>query len=55
MRTFVAVYNNLAGYTVVHAESQEEAVKMFRDHPHFAIFAGDALEIMEVSPIPDRH
>ena len=47
------VRNNLAGYTVVKAESQEEAAKMFLNHPHFTIFPGDGVEIMEVLPIPE--
>jgi len=47
--------NNLAAYTIVKADSQEEAAKMFRDHPHFTIFPGDGVEIMEVLPIPERH
>jgi len=46
--------NNLAGYVVVRAESQEAAAKLFLDHPHFTIFPGDGVEIMEVLPIPDR-
>ena len=48
------IRNNLAGYTVVRAESQEAAAKMFLNHPHFTIFPGDAVEIMEVLPIPER-
>jgi len=48
------IRNNLAGYTVVEAESQEAAAKMFLDHPHFTIFPGDGVEIMEVLPIPER-
>src|SRR5258708_4663358 len=46
--------NNLAAYTVVRAESQDAAAKMFLDHPHFTIFPGDGVEIMEVLPIPQR-
>ena len=46
--------NNLAAYTVVEAESQEAAAKMFVGHPHFAIFPGDGVEIMECLPIPER-
>ena len=46
--------NNLAGYTVVEAESQEAAAKLFLDHPHFTIVPGDGVEIMEVLPIPER-
>ena len=28
--------------------------KLFENHPHFAIFPGDSIEIMESLPIPDR-
>ena len=48
------IRNNLAGYTVVRAESHEAAAKLFLNHPHFTIFPGDGVEIMEVLPIPDR-
>jgi hypothetical protein len=48
------IRNNLAGYTVVRAESQEEAAKMFLGHPHFTIFPGDGVEIMECLPIPTK-
>ena len=44
--------NNLGAYTVVQAESQEAAAKMFVNHPHFTIFPGDGVEIMECLPIP---
>jgi hypothetical protein len=37
---------------IVQADSHEAAARMFEGHPHFAIFPGDALEIMECSPIP---
>ena len=48
------VRNNLAAYTIVRAESQEEAAKLFIGHPHFTVFPGDGVEIMEVLPIPGR-
>lgn len=44
--------NGVAGYIVVQAESQDDAAKLFLNHPHFAIFPGDCVEIMEVLPIP---
>lgn len=47
-----SVRNNLTGYTVVRAQSQEAAAKMFEGHPHFTIFPGDSIEIMECLPIP---
>jgi hypothetical protein len=37
---------------VVRAESHEAAVKLFENHPHFAIFPGDGVEVMPVLPIP---
>ena len=39
---------------MVRADSHEAAAKMFLNHPHFAIFPGDAVEVMEVLPIPER-
>ena len=46
------VSNHLGAFTVVRAESHEAAAKLFERHPHFAIFPGDAVEIMQVLPIP---
>ncbi len=44
--------NSLTGYTIVQAESHEAAAKLFLNHPHFSVFPGDSVEIMEVLPIP---
>jgi ribosomal protein S17 len=38
---------------VVQAESQEAAARLFEHHPHFSIFPGDGVEIMECLPIPE--
>ncbi|KQT24964.1 MAG: YciI family protein [Bradyrhizobium sp.] len=46
------VSNALTGFTVVRAASQEEAARLFENHPHFAIFPGEAIEIMPVLPVP---
>jgi hypothetical protein len=46
--------NNMTGYVVVRAASQEAAAKMFEKHPHFSNFPGEAVEIMEVLPIPGQ-
>lgn len=46
------VSNNIAGFTVVRAGSHEAAAALFENHPHFAIFPGDSVEIMPVLPIP---
>jgi hypothetical protein len=48
------IKNAMAGYVVVQAESHEAAAKMFEGHPHFTIFPGDSVEIMEILPIPER-
>jgi len=44
--------NNMAGYVILEAESHEAAAKLFENHPHFSIFPGEAVEIMEILPIP---
>ena len=44
--------NNIAGYVIVEAESHEAAARMFENHPHFAIFPGEAVDIMPCNPIP---
>jgi len=46
--------NQLAGYTVVRAETHEAAARLFEGHPHFSIFPGESVEIMEVLPLPAR-
>jgi hypothetical protein len=48
------IKNNLAGFVVVQAESHEAAAKLFEGHPHFSIFPGDSVEIMELLPVPSR-
>jgi hypothetical protein len=47
-------HNAVAGYVIVEADSHDAAAKLFLNHPHFAIFPGDSVEIMEVMPIPSR-
>ena len=46
--------NEMAGYVVVQAESHQAAAKLFENHPHFAIFPGDSIEVMECLPIPGQ-
>ncbi len=46
--------NSMTGYVIVHAESHEAAARMFENHPHFTIFPGDSVEIMECLPIPGQ-
>lgn len=44
--------NNMSAYTIIEAESHEAAASIFEQHPHFTHFPGDAVEIMEIMPIP---
>ena len=46
------VRNDMAAYVVVEAESHEAAAKLFLNHPHFSVFPGEAVEIMECLPLP---
>lgn len=48
------VRNSMAGYIIVQAESHEAAAALFANHPHFAIFPGDSVEIMPCLPIPGQ-
>jgi hypothetical protein len=47
-----AARNDICGYVVVSAESREAAARLFENHPHFSIFPGEAVEVMECLPIP---
>jgi hypothetical protein len=44
--------NQMTAYTIVEAETHDEAAKLFVNHPHFEIFPGDSIEIMECLPLP---
>jgi hypothetical protein len=46
--------NSMTGYVIIEAESHDAAARMFENHPHFAIFPGDSVEIMECLPLPGR-
>lgn len=46
--------NKMTGYVVVQADSHESAASMFEDHPHFSIFPGDSVEIIEILDIPGQ-
>lgn len=47
------VVNSITAYTIVEADSHEAAARMFENHPHFSIFPGDSVEIMECLPMPE--
>src|SRR5262249_15610140 len=44
--------NEMGAWVVVQAESHEDAAKIFVDHPHYTIFPGERIEVMEMLPIP---
>lgn len=46
--------NNDCGFVVIKAETHEEAAEKFLNHPHFLIFPGEMVEIMECLPIPGQ-
>lgn len=45
--------NGMTGYVIVQAESHEAAARLFEKHPHFTMFPGDSVEIMECLPLPE--
>lgn len=47
------VTNDLTGYAIVRAETHDEAARLFLDHPHFTIFPGAGVEVMEILPMPE--
>jgi hypothetical protein len=53
-RGITNVTNAMTGWVIVQAESHEAAAKLFENHPHFMIFPGDSVEIMECLPIPGK-
>jgi hypothetical protein len=48
------IANQMGAFTVVRAASHEAAAKMFENHPHFAIFPGETVEVMPILPIPGQ-
>lgn len=46
------IVNQDTAYVIVQADSHDEAARLFIEHPHFMIFPGDSVEIMECLPMP---
>ncbi|MFO1184502.1 MAG: hypothetical protein U1E56_06925 [Bauldia sp.] len=46
------IKNTMVGYVILEADSHEAAARLFDNHPHFTIFPGDSVEIMECLPMP---
>ena len=43
--------NDVTGYSIVKAESREEAAKLFVGHPHLEI-PGASIDVLDVVPMP---
>lgn len=48
------IKNVLCAYVIVQAQDHAAAAKLFENHPHFTIFPGDSVEIMECLPVPGQ-
>jgi hypothetical protein len=46
------IRNNMTAFTIVQAESQDAAARLFVNHPHFTFFPGEGVEVMECLPVP---
>ena len=46
------IRNAMAAYAIVRAETHADAAKLFEGHPHYTIFPGDGIEVMECLPVP---
>jgi hypothetical protein len=44
--------NQLTGYVIVEADSIEAASALFSQHPHFSVFPGDRIEVVECLEMP---
>ncbi|MEV7231678.1 hypothetical protein AB0M79_32425 [Polymorphospora sp. NPDC051019] len=42
----------MTGYTIVEADSHDEAVQIFAGHPHLQLFAGNSIVVLECPPRP---
>lgn len=40
------------GYTIIEAESHDDAVNIFKSHPHLSLFEGNSIEILECPASP---
>ena len=44
-------YNDIAGFSILEADSQQTVIKLLRDHPHFHTPDGQ-IEVHELLPMP---
>ncbi|MFZ2555637.1 MAG: hypothetical protein WAX57_02255 [Minisyncoccia bacterium] len=43
--------NEIGGYSIIEAESHDEAAKKMQDSPHFKMMPGGWIEVMEIMPM----
>jgi hypothetical protein len=43
--------NEIGGYSIVEAETHDEAAKKMQDSPHFKMMPGGWIEVMEIMPM----
>lgn len=48
------IRNTMGAFTIVQAESHDAAARLFLDHPHFTLFPGEGVEVMEIMEIPPK-
>jgi len=48
-----ATTNEICAYTIIQADSHEDAANLFVNHPYFMIFPGDSVDVMECLPMPE--
>lgn len=41
----------MPGYTIVEADSHDEAVQIFSAHPQLGLFAGNSIAVLECPPL----
>ena len=42
----------ISGFSIVQANSMDDAIKLFKDHPHFKTPGGASIELLEFVPMP---
>ena len=40
------------GYAIVEADSHDEAVRIFSEHPHLSLIQGNSIEVLECPSLP---
>lgn len=40
------------GYTIVEADSHDEAVRIFSEHPHLGLLRGNSIEVLQCPSVP---